>query len=62
MHLFSIKNLDPGNAVSLSDASVDSSKHIAKEINIGLEYLESRVYAVKDISTDSACAITGHTL
>lgn len=62
MQLFKTKNLDPCNSVSLTDASGDSSKHIAKEINIGLDYSKSRVYAMKDISTDSTCAITGHTL
>jgi prepilin-type N-terminal cleavage/methylation domain-containing protein len=52
----------PGDAVALTDISGDSTKHIAKAINSGLDCPGGGTYSVTDISTDPACSIAGHEL
>jgi prepilin-type N-terminal cleavage/methylation domain-containing protein len=52
----------PGDAVTLTDISGGTDKHIAKEINNGLDCPGGGTYAVTDISADPTCTITGHAL
>ena len=52
----------PGDTVTLTDISGDTTKYIAKEINNGLDCPGGGTYAVTDISTDPSCTITGHSL
>ena len=52
----------PGDAVTLTDISGGTDKHIAKEINNGLDCPGGGTYAVTTISEDPSCTITGHEL
>ncbi len=52
----------PGDVVALTDISGDNTKHIAKEINNGLDCPGGGTYAVTDISTDPTCTIADHEL
>lgn len=52
----------PDDPVTLTQISGGSDKHIAKEINNGLDCPGGGQYSVSDISTDPACTITGHEL
>lgn len=52
----------PGEAVTLTDISGANTKHIAKEINNGLNCPGGGTYAVTTIDAVPTCDITGHEL